>query len=401
MFANICRAFIRFLRRMWGDQPVGWSTLLPGLLLTAILLALPTGYEGAVIYQGTQKVRATVLETNESAIISAGLIQTGEQYCTLRIEQGSFKGQVIQGTNLLSGSLSQDKIFEPGDSAFVVVSYKGDSITSVTMIDHYRITWEGVLALIFALLLILFAGPGGVRAMLSFVITVLAIWKIMIPTCLKGGNPMLVGLLIVALLTVIIIVFVYGYDRRSLVAVLGSMLGTVTACGLGMLFTNLLKIHGAVMSDSETLLYAGYQNLDLTHIFMASIFIGAAGAMMDLSVDITSGVSEVIRKKPDIRPWEAVGSGMRIGQAAMGTMTTTLLLAYSGGCMAELMVFMAQGTPILNILNYKYVASEILQTLVGSFALVTVAPFTAVVAGLLLTRRPSPASSATSELQHS
>lgn len=401
MFANICRAFIRFLRRMWGDQPVGWSTLLPGLLLTAILLALPTGYEGAVIYQGTQKVRATVLETNESAIISAGLIQTGEQYCTLRIEQGSFKGQVVQGTNLLSGSLSQDKIFEPGDSAFVVVSYKGDSITSVTMIDHYRITWEGVLALIFALLLILFAGPGGLRAMLSFVITVLAIWKIMIPTCLKGGNPMLVGLLIVALLTVVIIVFVYGYDRRSLVAVLGSMLGTVTACGLGMLFTNLLKIHGAVMSDSETLLYAGYQNLDLTHIFMASIFIGAAGAMMDLSVDITSGVSEVIRKKPDIRPWEAVGSGMRIGQAAMGTMTTTLLLAYSGGCMAELMVFMAQGTPILNILNYKYVASEILQTLVGSFALVTVAPFTAVVAGLLLTRRPSPASSATSELQHS
>ena len=56
--------------------------------------------------------------------------------------------------------------------------------------------------------------------------------------------------------------------------------------------------------------------------------------------------------------------------------------------MAQLMVFMAQGTPILNILNYKYVASEILQTLVGSFGLVTVAPFTAVVAGLLLTRAP-------------
>ena len=389
MFQKFCRAFVCFLRRIWGDQPVGWSTLLPGLLLTAVLLALPTGYEGAVIYQGTQKVRATVLETNESAIISAGLIQTGEQTCTLRIEEGSFKGQVTQGTNLLSGSLSQDKIFAPGDSAFVVVSYQGGAITSVTMIDHYRIAWEGVLAAFFALLLILFAGPGGVRAMLSFVITVLSIWKVMIPTCLKGGNPILVGLLIVALLTVVIIVFVYGYDRRSLVAVLGSMLGTVTACGLGMLFTHLLKIHGAVMSDSETLLYAGYQNLDLTHIFMASIFIGAAGAMMDLAVDITSGVSEVIRKKPGIRPWEAVGSGMRIGQAAMGTMTTTLLLAYSGGCMAQLMVFMAQGTPILNILNYKYVASEILQTMVGSFALVTVAPFTAVAAGLLLAGHPA------------
>lgn len=32
-------------------------------------------------------------------------------------------------------------------------------------------------------------------------------------------------------------------------------------------------------------------------------------------------------------------------EAAMGTMTTTLLLAYSGGYLSLLMVFMAQGTP--------------------------------------------------------
>ena len=71
----------------------------------------------------------------------------------------------------------------------------------------------------------------------------------------------------------------------------------------------------------------------------------------------------------------------------MGTMTTTLLLAYSGGYIALLMVFMAQGPPVDHILNYKYVASEVLDTVVGSFGLVTVAPFTAAVAGLLLTRK--------------
>ena len=194
--------------------------------------------------------------------------------------------------NLLSGSLEQDKMFVPGDSALVVVSHAGDSITAITMIDHYRIHWEIFLAAIFGLLLILFAGPGGLRALLSFVITVLAIWKIMVPATLRGANPILVGLLLVALLTVVIIVFVYGFDRRSLSAILGSMLGTLTACVLGVAFTGLLHIHGAVMQDSESLLYAGYQDLNLTHIFMASIFIGAAGAMIDLSVDITSGICE-------------------------------------------------------------------------------------------------------------
>lgn len=68
----------------------------------------------------------------------------------------------------------------------------------------------------------------------------------------------------------------------------------------------------------------------------------------------------------------------------MGTMTTTLLFAYSGGYIALLMVFMAQGTPVDHILNYKYVAAEIIHTVIGSFGLVTVAPFTALCAGLFL-----------------
>lgn len=380
------KKILALFKKLWGEQTSSSRVLIPGILLTVVLLLVPTGYEGALIYQDAEKVRATVLEVDNSTIINNGIIQNGEQYCTLRIEEGIFAGQETTGVNLLSGSLEQDKMFVPGDSALVVVSHTDGAITSVTMIDHYRIGWEILLAAIFALLLILFAGPGGLRALLSFVITVLAIWKIMVPTSLKGANPILVGLLLVALLTVVIIVFVYGFDRRSLSAILGSMLGTLTSCVLGVVFTNLLHIHGAVMQESESLLYAGYQDLNLTRIFMASIFIGAAGAMIDLSVDITSGICEVVRKKPGIRPWEAVGSGIRIGQAAMGTMTTTLLLAYSGGYLAQLMVFMAQGTPLVNIFNYKYVASELLQTLVGCFGLVTVAPFTAIAAGFLLTR---------------
>lgn len=374
------------LRKVWGTSRQSRWPLIFGIAVCLILIFMPTGYEDATIYQGTEKVKALVTAVDDSRIIDTGLIRTGEQVCTVEVLQGKFKGHVSTATNLLSGSLSADKEFAEGDKAFVVISYKEDGITSVTMIDHYRINWEIVLALIFSLFLILFAGPGGLRALLSFVISVLSLWKIMIPYCLKGGDAIAIGLAIVTVLTVIIIVFVYGFDKRSLVAVSGSMLGVLTACLLGIIFTGTLKIHGAIMTDSESLLYAGYENLNLTRIFMASIFIGASGAMMDLSVDITSGICEVVRKKPEIGKWEAVGSGMRIGQAAMGTMTTTLLLAYAGSCTTQLMVFMAQGTPILNILNYKYVASEILQTIVGSFALVTVAPFTAIVGGMVLAK---------------
>lgn len=364
-----------------------WTQLIIGFLLAAILIAVPTGYEGALIYTESDKCKAEVISTDESSIISTGLIQSGEQICQLELLSGKFKGEIVSGVNLLSGSLENDKIYSAGDEALVVVSYNDSGITSVTMTDHYRVDKEVILALMFVVLLILFAGKNGMFAVLSFIITVLMIWKVLVPCYLKGMNPMWVGMGITVVLTAIIIFLVYGVDKRTLTAFMGSMLGTVTTCVIGLVFTDLFKIHGAVMSYSETLLYCGYQHLNLTQIFTSGIFIGASGAMMDLSVDITSAVHEVIQKKPDISWKEAAKSGMNVGRAAMGTMTTTLLLAYSGGYIALLMTFMAQGTPIINILNYKYVASEILDTLIGSFGLVTVAPFTALMSGLLLTAK--------------
>ena len=357
------------------------------LLAILILLLLPTGFEGALVYQEAERCTARVLSVDDSTIIDTGLGRSGEQRCQLEILDGMFQGQTVSGVNMLNGSLEQDKVFQPGDKALVVVSHDGDTITNVTMSDHYRLSWELVMAIGFAIFLILFAGPTGVRAIASFVLTVLTLWKVLVPLYLKGYNPIWIGLAITLFLTVLIIALVYGFDRRCWAAVSGSFLGILVTCVLGVLFTDLFQIHGAVMSYSESLLYSGYQDLNLTQIFMASIFIGASGSIMDLSVDITSAVYEVVEKRPDLTWWEATRSGMNVGRAAMGTMTTTLLFAYSGGYVALLMVFMAQGTPVENILNYKYVAAELIHTVIGSFGLVTVAPFTALCAGVFLTRR--------------
>lgn len=355
------------------------------LLFIAWLAILPTGYQE--IYREAEQCVAKVIQTDESKIIDTGLVRSGEQRCQLEIVSGKFKGKTAEGVNMLNGSLEQDKLFREGDRAQVVVSYNADEILMVTMIDHDRIPMELVMGAIFILFLILFAGRSGVRAVLSFFLTVLAIWKLLVPLYLKGYNPIWTGLVFTLLLSVLIIALVYGFDRRCISAVSGTFLGILVTCLLGSLFTDLFQIHGAVMSSSESLLYAGYQDLNLTRIFMASIFIGASGALMDLSVDITSAVHEVIEKRPDIGWKEAVRSGMNVGRSAMGTMTTTLLLAYSGGYIALLMVFMAQGTPLVNILNYKHVAAEMVHTVIGSFGLVTVAPFTALCAGVLLSQK--------------
>ena len=368
------------------------STIFGCLIISIILLAIPTGFEGALQFRDAEKCRVLVEEVDNSKLIDTGLIRTGQQVCSVKILSGKFKGQLTEGWNMLGGSLSQDKLFRPGDVVQAIVHYEtsesGTVFHSVNLIDYYRLKVEFILAVAFAVFLISFAGMTGIRSVFSFVITILVLWKILVPFYLKGFNPIMTGIVVVAIMTFIILALVYGFDKRLVSAFSGSMTGILFAAILSFVFTKKFHIHGAVMANSESLLYSGFQNLNLTQIFMASVFIGASGSVMDLSVDITSAVNEVIttarKKGVPVTKREAVKSGMAVARAAMGTMTTTLLLAYSGTCIALLMVFMAQGTPVYNILNNNVVSAEIINTIAGSFGLAMTAPITALISGTVL-----------------
>lgn len=353
-------------------------------IIATALSFMPSGHE-TKMYPNSARAEALVISTDESTVYNTGIIIQGEQVCQVKILNGAFKGQEAKAVNRLIGKLEMDKMFKPGDRALVVIDFSGNKIKFINIIDHYRINLEVLLFLAFIILLVIFAGWTGVKALLSFVVTVLMIWKFLIPLFLKGLNPILVALVMIIFLTVVIVFLAGGLTRRSVVAVLGSLSGSVLTCILALVFGRSFKIHGAVLPFSESLLYSGYANLNLTDIFIAGIFIASSGALMDLAMDISAAISELVEKNPGISVKEKIKSGFAIGKAVIGTMTTTLLLAYSGGYIALLMVFMAQGTPVVNILNLKYVASEILHTLVGSFGLVTVAPFTAILAGFLIT----------------
>lgn len=370
------------------------------LIAIVILIMLPNTFVNPV-YKNYERCKAKVLSVNNDALSQAGVIVYGQQYCNIEILSGEYKGKVCDAMNMLTGSLSEDKQFKAGDTALVMVGHEGNqNIFKATMVDHYRINYQAVMIGIFMLLMVGLAGWIGVRAILSFVFTILCIWKVLIPLLLKGVNPIICGLIITIILTCVIIGLVYGIDRRFLAAATGSLLGTGLTALLSLIFVRLLDIHGAVMNYSESMLYSGF-NLNLTEIFIASIFIASSGALMDIAVDITSAVTEVVEANPNITRFGAVKAGMNVGRAALGTMTTTLLLAYSGGYIGLLMVFVAQGTPIINILNLNYVSAEILNTITGSFGLITVAPFTALTSGMLLTRTPAESKISLENIQES
>lgn len=353
------------------------------LLVIVGMFFIPTGFDKTK--EGTIRSKALVLSTNNSEVFQKGIVKVGTQEVKIRVLNGEFKSKEFTTFNTLKGQLELDKIFMKGDKALIVIGHTNDNVDYVNIIDHYRINVELLLFAGFIILLIIFSGWTGFKSVLSFIFTVLMIWKILIPSFLKGFNPIIVSLVVVTLLTAVIDYLIAGLNKKAFVAFLGTFIGIVTTCLFALLFGKYFKIHGAIVPFSESLLYSGYGNLDLTTIFLSGIFIASSGALLDVTMDISAAVYEVVLKKPNITTKEAIKSGMELSKLVIGTMTTTLLLAYSGGYTALLMVFMAQGTPTMNIFNLTYVSGEILHTLVGSFGLVFVGPITALIAGIVFT----------------
>lgn len=357
------------------------------IMFVAFLALMPTGFPENTYPDSVRSVVKVLDVNNDNVLNTTGLVMEGEQVCKVEILDGPFKGRQTYASNRFTGRLEIDKAFNTGDKALAVIDYTGRTIRNATMVDHYRINLESLLIGIFIIFLIMFARWTGAKALLSFLLTVLMIWKLLVPLLLKGWNPIIISLYFVLTATSMIIFMVGGLNRKSLAAVLGSLSGTFLTAILAIIFGHLFKIHGAVLPYSESLLYAGYAHLNLTDILIAVVFIASAGALMDIAIDIAAAVHEVVEKKPDITAVEAINSGMNVGRTVVGTMTTTLLFAYTGGYISLLMYFMVLGTPIVDIFNLKYVSMEIMYTIVGSFGLVAVAPFTAIISGLLLTKR--------------
>lgn len=331
---------------------------------------------------GRRAERAEVLKVDDSGVQLHGLVEFGTQRLKVRLEDG----RVFAASNELRAQMDLDKKFSVGDTALVIVPDNASPDETLVARDHWRMGWGFGLFAAFAIFLCVFGGWTGLKALVSFAFSCLAVWKLLIPLVLAGHHASTVSFLTVVVLTAIIMLLVAGWTKKGFVAFAGSILGVFASLAMAHVFARLMHVNGATMPFSQTLLYSGYSFLNLQDVFIGAVVLASSGAVMDLGMDIAAGIAEVKRHNPSLGFQALFLSGLRMGRSVVGTMTTTLLLAYSGGYLTLLMVFAAEGTHPMDFLNSTLVSAEIVKTLVGSFGLVLVAPFTALV-GAFVHRR--------------
>ncbi len=331
---------------------------------------------------------AVILEANgviESENFDSSFLQ--EQYVKLKITSGKYEDQVFEINNQLSGNVYYDIIVKAGDKVVILVEEGEDGNIDVFISDYMRQNYSIFLALLFILLIILIGRMRGLKAVITLSVTLLTIVKILLPAILKGMNPIPVTIALSIFITVFTLFVISGINAKSISAIIGTMGGVMIAGFLAYIIGSQVKLTGMSSEEAVMLLYIPQGiNFDFKGLLFSGIIMGALGAVMDIGMSIASSIEEIYKVDPSLSRKQLFSSGMNVGKDVMGTMTNTLILAYTGSSIPLLLLFMAYETSMIKILNLDIIATEVVRSLTGSIGLVVAIPITALVTSFLMKR---------------
>ena len=105
---------------------------------------------------------------------------------------------------------------------------------------------------------------------------------------------------------------------------------------------------------------------------------------MDVGMSIASALYELKKEKNDITVKGLMQSGMNIGKDMIGTMTNTLILAYTGGALMTILIFSLSNIDLAEMLNKEIIIEELLRAISGSIGLICTIPLTTFSSGVLI-----------------
>jgi len=335
-------------------------------------------------------VKASVLDVQALDHELAEGYMMQEQLVKVEVLEGKFQGQVLLARNSLSGSAGIDIIVDKGDRVVLYITEllsqddEQYEIAEIYVVEKDRSGAQMILLGIFMGLLVLIGGIQGIKALVGLGFTGLGIFLVLLPALAEGRSPLLVTLPLLVAVTLLTMLVVAGFSRKALAATLGTAGGLLVAGLMAVLVGgDIASLQGLGTEEERMLLYIENVSINTRGILFAGILLGALGAIMDVAMSVASAIEEVKKANPDLTPAQLTRAGMQVGRDVMGTMANTLILAYAGGALPFLLLYVSYHSPAVYWLNTEFITSEVLRAVAGSVGLVVSVPITAVLAGVL------------------
>jgi len=327
-----------------------------------------------------------IIEDNSFIDEDSG-VRLGDMLIAVEMSDGRFKGEEVEAQYFLN-SLSSI-YFQEGDRVSVRINSIDGEILSIDINNIERTGVFVVLILVFLGLLAAIGGKRGVMSVLGLIFTMVSILFLLIPLMLQGYPVILTTLVILSLVTVVILILLGGVTPKTIAAILGCIVGSITAALIAGLVGHLTHISGNNMEDVGFLMFSAETNgftIDPSGLFISGVLIASLGAVMDTAMSITSALEEIKLANPEITDKQLFKSGMNVGRDVMGTMSNTLILAFTGTALNLVMLLYADNTPLNQIINNDFIGIELIRSVAGSLGIVLTVPAVAFIGAKIFTK---------------
>ena len=359
---------------MAGILMIGWNEINTFQMVNNDSLHYVKGYVESV---DSEQLEPDTLEADR---------QVGIQQLTVKILEGTEKGQIVSVTNYVTRTLNV--VAKQGMTIVICVDQPEQAEPYYTVFNYYRVPWIVFTVAIFAVIVLAVGRGKGGWSLLGLGYTVFIILFFLVQAMFHGWSAMGSMVATIAVSTFAALILLGGIGRKTFAATAATLLGTALSGVLFWLFSRVLHISGYNLESAEALLMITQSTgMELRPMLMASVLIASLGAVMDVGMSVAASLEEIHVLNPSLGAKALMGSGMRIGKDMIGTMTNTLILAYTGTALTTMILLLAYGYDMGHLLNSDYLAMELSQGIASTGGVVLTVPVASAISALVYTRK--------------
>lgn len=362
------------------------------ILFILLYIGLLWGYNSSLDFtrpgdypEGIEYAHATVTEVVQTDVgedPDYDYIRIGKQILNMEITSGKYRGTTIQVLNFVTRTTPLEGTV---GTRYILGSYDGYITANVMSYERSHLIL--ILAAAFIAMVLLYGRQKGLAAVAALIVTLLNVIFLFIPMLINGESAILAAIIVVLLSTLYTMVILNGLSQKSIIATVCCTLCTAFAGLLAWAVGHFGGITTLNTPEVEDLLFITENTkFRIDNLLTAGILIASMGAVMDTCMSIVSSLFEIKEQNPAIAAGQLLRSGMNIGRDIMGTMTNTLILAFVGSSINQVVIYYMYCMPAISLLNSDFIVVESVKGLVSSIAVVLSIPVaaimtTAVIAG--------------------
>lgn len=353
----------------------------------SIIVINQTPIHKTSVRNGSYYEKGIVTEVTGSNLITdeiSGML-TGTQDIQVKITTGKFKDQIYEVKNY--ANYTHNVVCKEGTKLILAI----DEAQNEVLLNVYTYDRTGVLTVFFVIfcgVLCIIGGKKGLKSLFALLYTFACVLFLFIPMMYKGVSPVLASILIAVLSTFVTMYLIDGWNAKTISSIAGTIICVSLAGLISSIVGGFANINGFTLDDTDALVVAARSNdIKIHGILFAGILISSLGAIMDVTMSIASSLNEVYVNSPRMNRKQLFQSGMNVGRDMMGTMSNTLILAFTGGAITSIMLFFSYEITLYEIFSMPSMVTEIIQGLSGCLAIFLAVPIVSLLSSGLLTRK--------------